>query len=132
MTQWNGGYIDEEYFSVINGPIPEELKYYLGDGIVGIDGIFGISTIDNSHGLLYNAHLAHDEWGIDKNIIPINGDGHIWIAFDFRDKSCIEPTIIFIESDCGHYFKLADNFISFINTLKPYHHIFDQDGNLII
>ncbi|MCR8630881.1 SMI1/KNR4 family protein [Paenibacillus sp. N5-1-1-5] len=48
-----------------------------------------------------------------KHVVLISGDGHWWIALDYRDRK-EEPPVIYIESDGGTTFELAKNFNSFL------------------
>ena len=56
------------------------------------------------------------EWGLPKNIVLISGDGHIWIALDYRNQSENPPVILLDEEGAGVR-TLAPNFESFINGL---------------
>ncbi|MEJ2046471.1 MAG: SMI1/KNR4 family protein [Reinekea sp.] len=130
MTRWNGGGFPESYQILIEGDVPENLKYYLGDGFWELNQLAGISGKDDSYNsIIYTAQTAH-EWGIPREVIAFDGDGHTWLAFDYRD-SIHEPKIIFIESDEFKSFDISRNFRSFIERLIPSNQVYDHDGNLI-
>lgn len=118
MKKWNGGYLIDEHQLFIDGDIPENLKYYLGDGFWIIGSIAGISSkVDERRGILYTAKTAH-EWGIPDKIIAFDGDGHTWLGFDYRND-INAPEIIFIESDELLSFVVAKDFSAFISSLVP-------------
>lgn len=130
MKNWNGGYLQDEHQILIKEKIPENLQYYLGEGFFSLSALAGISTdVNNSEGIVYTATTAH-EWKIPKKIIAFDGDGHTWIAFDYRENAD-EPKIIFIESDNLASFEIASNFTSFIDLLIPSNEVYDYDGNII-
>lgn len=130
MKEWNGGFLQEEHQILVDGIIPEKLNYYLGEKLWALSAVAGISTdIKNSEGIVCVTQTAR-EWGIPEGVIAFDGDGHTWIAFDYR-RSPIEPKIIFIESDELIYYDLAENFSAFISRLIPSSQIFDHDGNII-
>jgi hypothetical protein len=131
MKSWNGGYLPNEHQVLIGEKIPEKLNYYLGEGFWGLGTLSGISTdLNNSDGIIYTSNTAH-EWGIPEKVIAFDGDGHTWLAFDYRDEALNEPKIIFIESDDLNYFTLANNFSDFLEKLIPSDQVYDYDGNVI-
>jgi hypothetical protein len=130
MKIWNGGYLRPSYEVPLKGNVPAELDYYLRDGFWGINSIAGIVTDSKSaHSIFDAAKLAHEEWGIPKKVIPIDGDGHTWVALDYRNKP--EPEVVFFATDEKQSFVLAGNFDDFIMRLIPYDEVFDRDGNVI-
>ncbi|AXR06760.1 SMI1/KNR4 family protein [Salinimonas sediminis] len=118
MKKWNGGYFDQEYQVLLSNDVPEELDFYLGEGFWGINSIAGISSDkSNSEGILYTAQAAF-EWGVEKQIIALEGDGHTWIALDFRENKD-DPTVIFIETEKLLSFQIARSFDDFLNKIVP-------------
>jgi hypothetical protein len=115
----------------VDKPIPEELRYYLGEGFWGIHSMPGIAGSSGSpFNLKYMLSLAK-EWELPENVVPLDGDGHTWVALDYRDPSTPEPTVIFIESEHRRSFVLATSFEEFLERLIPYHEVYDPDGNII-
>jgi hypothetical protein len=45
--------------------------------------------------------------------VLISGDGHWWIALDYRRQK-EKPPVVYIESDGGRTVELASNFDSFL------------------
>lgn len=56
------------------------------------------------------------EWGLPRNIVLISGDGHSWIALDYRNTKQ-EPPVIFVDVDDGQIIKIAPNFEAFLKGL---------------
>lgn len=132
MSKWNGGYLNVEYVSVLPKIIPDSLECYLEDGFWTVSSISGVSgDVNNENGLVYTAKTAH-EWGVHERIIAFSGDGHTWLAFDYRNEELPEPTIIFIESDDGCFLEIADNFDTYLKNLLPADHVYDDEGNITL
>ncbi|MFD2561485.1 SMI1/KNR4 family protein [Aquimarina rubra] len=130
IKNYNKNYFEDYSVIPINETIPDNLKYYLGEGFWTINSIYRISLDENdTKSILYGKSLAV-EWGLPNDIIPLEGDGHTWLAFDYRD-CIIEPTIIFIESDALLSFKLAENFTELLNILLPYDSVYNENGDII-
>lgn len=130
MKKWNGGYLQEEHQILIDRDVPENLDYYLSEKFWTLSSVAGISSdINNREGIIYKSQTAH-EWGIPDKVIAFDGDGHTWVAFDYRDNPD-EPKIIFIESDELLSFVLANDFTDFISKLIPSSQVYDNDGNII-
>ncbi|WP_170164133.1 SMI1/KNR4 family protein [Gallaecimonas pentaromativorans] len=130
MKDWNGGYLHEEHQILIENDVPEDLIYYLGERFWTVGSVAGISAdLNNSEGIINKSKTAH-EWGIPEKVIAFDGDGHTWVAFDYRDNPD-KPKIIFIESDELLSFFLASDFSDFISKLIPSSQVYDNDGNVI-
>lgn len=126
-----GFYFETPRVLPINEPIPEDLKYYLGDGFWTINSIFRISLNESSESSILSAIDDAKEWGLPGDLIPIEGDGHTWIAFDYREVGS-EPKVIFFETDQGQSLILAQSFEDFLKMLVPHSEVYDEDGNIII
>ncbi len=60
----------------------------------------------------------------------LDGDGHTWIALDYR-KPGREPPVIFIESDSKESTVLAPTFAAFFEALIPYEEVYDEDREVL-
>ena len=59
------------------------------------------------------------EWGLPSNLVLLSGDGHWWIALDYRKlNSDGEPTITYLEMDLNIDETIAHSFEDFINGLS--------------
>lgn len=128
MKQWNGGYLKEDLEIPVSN-YPESLDYYLSEGLWSIYEIAGISDYA-TNGLIDKTTTAHD-WDIPKDIISFCGDGHTWVAFDYRNYKGNDPKIIFIESDDLEYCELASNFQMLIDKSLPRNEVYNSDGEII-
>lgn len=105
LEKQNGGYIN---FDAHPASLPTEWA----DDHIKVDYIYGIAP---NEGILQSSYLI-SEWGLPKKLIIISGDGHWWIALDYRNCN-EEPPVIHIESDGGLTIELANNFDSFLRGL---------------
>ncbi|MDQ0216682.1 hypothetical protein J2S13_003156 [Oikeobacillus pervagus] len=105
LKEQNGGYI-------IFDSYPTDFPTSWADDHIYIDHIRGIGE---EGGILESDYLIK-EWGLPKEVVLISGDGHTWIAFDYRNTNK-EPPVILIENDGEEIIELAPNFETFLNGL---------------
>lgn len=105
LEKQNGGYINFDAH-------PTSLPTEWADDHIKVDHIYGIAL---NEGILQSSYLIR-EWGLPRNLVLISGDGHWWIALDYRKRK-EEPPVIYIESDGGATIELAENFDSFLTGL---------------
>jgi hypothetical protein len=127
LHQKNGGATIGEYFPRPKQEIPSHLAGYVDHGHVSIAGIKGIGT---SHKSVLQTEYMTEEWQLPKGFVLLDGDGHTWIAFDYRLTNT-EPPIVFLESDSGDTLSVGDNFTEFFSGLIPHESLFDEDGQFI-
>ena len=102
----------------ISDPIPEKLKRYVKNGYIGFSGLFTIDLEYDDSSIMCTSPMIK-LWGLPKGLVLLEGDGHTWIAFDYRKKS-IDPPIIFIESrDCTSM-EIAKNFKDLLEKMIPW------------
>ena len=93
--------------------------YRLKDGFTIDDESFiecsYIQGVGEDPGILDSPEII-EEWGMPKELILLNGDGHIWIALDYRNNKD-EPSVVYIENDSKEYITIADSFDDFIGRL---------------
>ena len=83
----NGGYLLHGTNSYLlmpsNSPIEIQIDYLMGIG--------------RNTGILDTPHFQ-EEWNLPKGLILIGGNGHEWVALDYRySRTC--PTIVYINSE---------------------------------
>ncbi|MDN7243040.1 SMI1/KNR4 family protein [Planococcus sp. N028] len=78
---------------------------------VPVHSIYGIGE----DGILQSDYLIR-EWGLPKKVVLFSGDGHLWLAMDYRETKS-EPPIIFIDGEQEQIIGLAPDFASFLNGL---------------
>ncbi len=107
LKQQNGGYMKYNAH-------PSDVPTSWADDHVNVDHLFGIGT-GKEKGILESEYLI-GEWDLPKNVVLISGEGHSWIALDYRSRKT-EPSVILIDVDAEQIIELAPNFDSFLNGL---------------
>lgn len=105
LKEQNGGYISYDSF-------PTNFPTSWADDHINIDYIRGVGGEES---ILESEYLI-EEWGLPKKVVLISGDGHTWIAFDYRNTD-ENPPIILIDHDGEEITELAPDFESFLNEL---------------
>ncbi|HDR4482338.1 SMI1/KNR4 family protein [Bacillus thuringiensis] len=88
------------------------------DDHVNVSGLYGISFDENESSILESRYLIR-EWEMPENIVLLSGDGHTWIALDYRNVA-ENPPVIFIDNEFEEIIELAPNFESFLQNLTTY------------
>ena len=87
LKDQNGGEIIYNAFSILE-------NNFLSEPFIEVEYIYGIGK---NPGILDTQYLLN-EWEMPKGLILFNGDGHTWLAFDYRNESS-EPPIVYINND---------------------------------
>jgi len=112
----------------LNSTDIESLNFYFGSGFYEI-GSF--ASIDPNHeNNIYGNVSSGREWGLSDKLIPLEGDGHTWLALDYSDSDT-EPKVVVIETDDGNSLVVANNFNELISNLLQYEEVYDVNGNII-
>jgi hypothetical protein len=101
---------------------------YWGDGFYTVGDYLGLDP--NEGRSIFDNGWFVQEWELPEKLVLIEGDGHEWLALDYRD-SLIEPRIIVIESEGCSYKVMAKTFNDFMGSLIEYESVYDMDGNVI-
>jgi hypothetical protein len=104
LKEQNGGYI---IYNAHPSPVPTSWS----ENSVNIDHIRGIGE----GGILDSPYLI-TEWDLPEGVIIISGDGHSFIALDYRNTNN-EPPVIYLDTQSNQVFKLTDSFKEFLNNL---------------
>lgn len=107
LKQQNGGYIKFNAY-------PTNIPNSWAEDHVNVEHIIGIG-LGMDKGILQSEYLIQ-EWELPNNVVLISGDGHSWIALDYRIKMT-EPPVIFIDTEEEKIIELAPNFEAFLNGL---------------
>ncbi len=91
-------------------------EYYFGSEQYEGLGLFNIDTFAD-YGSVFQSGFLIEEWGLPKDLVLLEGDGHTWLALDYR-KNKETPSIVVIESDSNESLTVADSFDSFLSMLK--------------
>jgi hypothetical protein len=78
--------------------------------------MFGIGV--NDEGILQTPDMLR-EWGMRDRLILLMGDGHWWIALDYRATgSAGPPSVVWYDNEVGEDIQLATDFKSFVEGLR--------------
>lgn len=111
LLEQNGGSIRFNAYKFKEGTTIEYLPYVEFSYIAGV----GVGEEEANGDILESPELI-GEWDMSKELILINGDGHIWIALDYRNNK-EEPAIVYINNESDEDIVIADNFDEFIERL---------------
>lgn len=99
----NGGYVE-------NRDLP--ITWNGQDDIALVDSIAGVGLSDG----LIQSKVLMTEWGVeDDRLIAFAGDGHFFLAFDYRER--VAPKIAYIDTDTEEIDVLFDSFRQFTEAL---------------
>jgi hypothetical protein len=95
---------------------------------VPLNDLAGI-VVDPNHdtavNLLATPHMSQ-EWGLPPRQVLLSGDGHWWITLDYRRDA--EPSVSWIDVECGEDVQVAPTFSAFLDGLRPASN-FDVESN---
>jgi len=106
----------------------ESLKFYFSEGFYVIDSFASVDPNDEHS--LHQTISSGREWGLSSALVPLDGDGHTWLALDYSESNS-EPGVIVTETDNGHTLLVATSFKEFISNLLNYEDVYDPDGNIV-
>lgn len=106
----------------------KSLNYYFGNGFYEIGTLASVDP--NAEHSIYASMNSGREWGLPKTYVPLEGDGHIWLALDYGD-SVTEPKVIITETNDGNSLVVAMTFNEFVSNLLQYEEVYDLNGNVI-
>ena len=112
----NGGHTSSELEA-----FPTQRATSWADDHVPFDEVFGIGRADAEYpdrGLLDNAYFVA-EWGLPAGLVLLSGDGHWWIALDYRRSGMRgEPSVCWVDTDLDEELELAPSFEAFVRGLR--------------
>jgi SMI1-KNR4 cell-wall len=86
---------------------------------VPLDSLGGI-VVDTAHetalNILHSEYMTQ-EWGLPPKQVLLSGDGHYWIALDYRKSGT--PSVAWIDVECDEDIQIAATFDSFLSGLLP-------------
>ncbi|MFS0605580.1 SMI1/KNR4 family protein [Peribacillus frigoritolerans] len=116
LKQQNGG-------QPICNAHPSPVPTVWGESFVIVEHIKGIGS---GNGILENDYYIK-EWELPEGLILFNGDGHTWLAFDYRDTTSAPP-IVYVDVDLEQTIQIADSFDEFLKNLYLENEEFDFEG----
>jgi len=89
------------------------------DVIFGIPAVGDVGRFGTGVGILQTAYMTK-EWGLPGGLVLLNGDGHWWIALDYRSSGPTgPPTVVWVDVERDEDLQLAKRFTAFREQLKP-------------
>ncbi|KAJ0072636.1 SMI1/KNR4 family protein [Bacillus altitudinis] len=116
ILKQNGGYTVHNAFSTTysNSWAEDHIQF---------NHLMGIAE---GEGIMDSAYLIK-EWELPEGLVLINGDGHTWVAMDYR-KTKENPAIHYFDVEMEEDFKLADSFDEFIEGLYTAEYSVDEEA----
>lgn len=105
ILEQNGGYI-------LHNAFPTTHPNSWAEDHIPFNHLLGIAE---DEGILDSAYLIK-EWELPEGLVLISGEGHTWVAMDYR-KTKEHPPIHYFDLEMEDDFKLADSFDQFIEGL---------------
>ncbi len=127
LRQKNGGSTIGEYIRLPSQHIPQHLDAFVDHGYISVGGLNGIGT---SYQSITRTPYLKNEGKLPDGLILLDGDGHHWIAFDYRIPTG-SPSVVFVDSDSGDTLLVAKSFAEFFAALIPHEELFDDNGEFI-
>ncbi|MER3115210.1 SMI1/KNR4 family protein [Bacillus altitudinis] len=116
ILEQNGGY-------TIHNAFPTTHSNSWAEDHIQFNHLLGIAA---GEGIMDSAYLIK-EWELPEGLVLINGDGHTWVAMDYR-KTKENPTIHYFDVEMEEDFKLADSFDEFIEGLYTAKYSVDEEA----
>lgn len=116
ILEQNGGY-------TIHNAFPTTHSNSWAEDHIRFNHLLGIAE---DEGIMESAYLIK-EWELPEGLVLINGDGHTWVAMDYR-KTKENPTIHYFDVEMEEDFKLADSFDEFIDGLYTAEYSVDEEA----
>jgi hypothetical protein len=118
MRTCNGGYTR-------NAACPSPRPTGWAPDHVPVDVIFGIpspgdaSRFKTGLGILVTGYMTA-EWGLPQGLVLLSGNGHSWIALDYRRSGPDgPPAVAWLDGERNEDLRLADSFEDFLRHLVP-------------
>ncbi|MDR7668170.1 SMI1/KNR4 family protein [Bacillus altitudinis] len=116
ILKQNGGY-------TVHNAFPTTHSNSWAEDHIQFNHLMGIAE---GEGIMDSAYLIK-EWELPEGLVLINGDGHTWVAMDYR-KTKENPTIHYFDVEMEEDFKLADSFDEFIEGLYTAEYTVDEEA----
>jgi hypothetical protein len=108
----NGGYLRDDLRA---HPSPEPTSW--AATWVPFDQCFGVGHDGSS---LFDPPYLVQEWGLPDGLVLLSGDGHSWIALDYREAAAEDgPPVIYVDAESRQVVRLAGSFRHFVEGLMP-------------
>jgi hypothetical protein len=120
----NGGAVAELW-----NAFPTDAPTSWSEDHVPLDDMMGIGRHGGQLSLLDTAYLVK-EWGLPSPLVLLSGDGHCWIALDYRVCGKRgEPSVTWFDVDEGTELPLAADFQAFVERLAAARSLDSDDAD---
>ncbi|MFF0556298.1 SMI1/KNR4 family protein [Streptomyces sp. NPDC004266] len=86
---------------------------------VPFDRLSGVVEEDGDHLSVLDSPCLVEEWGLPSPLVLLSGDGHAWIALDYRACGADgEPSVTWFDADDASELPLAGDFRTFVEGLR--------------
>lgn len=119
LRERNGGHVSDQWSTFrLSDPTWDEDWAPLSE-LMGVDPDADMSLLDTPY--------LTREWDLPAQLLLLDGDGHRWVALDYRDCGPHgEPTVSYFETDTGTSQPVAPDFRTFLESLCP-ENTFDEE-----
>ncbi|MFJ7745765.1 SMI1/KNR4 family protein [Peribacillus sp. NPDC097295] len=105
LKEQNGGFTNFNSY-------PIDFPTSWAENHIRVDHIFGIGE---KNSILDSEYLIK-EWEMPEGLILFNGDGHTWVAFDYRNVDS-NPSIVYVDNEDETIIKISNTFDEFLERL---------------
>ncbi|MGG1883324.1 SMI1/KNR4 family protein [Bacillus sp. Je.9.29.b] len=116
ILEQNGGY-------TVHNAFPTTHSNSWAEDHIQFNHLLGIAE---GEGIMDSGYLIK-EWELPEGLVLISGDGHTWVAMDYR-KTKENPAIHYFDVEMEEDFKLADSFDEFIQGLYTTEYTVDEEA----
>lgn len=109
LRQQNGGVVSDDC-----GAFPTTQATGWAPDHVGFADMMGIGPDFQT---IASSTYWSEEWGLPAPVVMLTGDGHWWIALDYRGGG--EPSVVWLDSERDEDVQLAETFRAFVEGLVP-------------
>lgn len=109
----NGGYVSHEFDA-----FPTATPTSWADDHVLFHTLAGIGPTEAWPSVTMSVAAA-PEWGLPEGLVLLSGDGHYWIALDYRRGPTSEPSVTWLDTEVDQDITLARDFRTFLEGLVP-------------
>ena len=113
LIKQNGGYIKRTI-------LPIDFSTSSVEDYIEVDSILGIGKEG-----IQDTQFLIKEWQLPSNLVLLNGDGHTWVAMDYRGKTK-DPSVVYIDVEEEVEVQLASSFSEFIEGLQEKGHVIEE------
>ncbi|SEC77991.1 SMI1/KNR4 family protein [Streptomyces sp. TLI_105] len=110
----NGGVVAEAW-----NAYPTDVPTSWSDDHVPFDLMRGIVEEDGDHFSILDSPYLVEEWGLPSPLVLLSGEGHWWIALDYRTCGAAgEPSVAWFDPGDATELPLAGDFRTFVEGLR--------------